>query len=340
MSTAIPPEVARRAVEWLVELQSDPVSERLRREWSRWRAADPLHEQAWQRIEAVNGRFAGLGTPATAALAQAALAPRPSVRRRQAVRTLALVFFAGGTAWTLQRHAPWREWTADLRTGPGERRRLTLEDGTRLVLNTRTAVDLRYGDTERRLRLLAGELLIDSGKDPRGRPLLVGTAQGDVLALGTRFVVRQDEPVGDATADEARHASVSVFDGRVRLLPRADRNAGLIVPAGAQSRFSARTAAAPTPVAEDCAAAWVDGMLVARGMRLDDFVAELGRYSAHPLRCDPAVAQLRVSGTYPLGDVGKVLETVAATLSLEVQIRTRFWGRQVESVGLAPRSKG
>ncbi|MES2529971.1 MAG: FecR domain-containing protein, partial [Pseudomonadota bacterium] len=119
--------------------------------------------QAWQRIEAVNGRFAGQGAPATAMVAQAALAPRRSVRRRQAVQTLAVAFFAGGTAWTLQRHTPWREWTADLRTGPGERRSLTLEDGTQLVLNTRTAVDLRYGDTERRLRLLAGELLVDSG---------------------------------------------------------------------------------------------------------------------------------------------------------------------------------
>ncbi|CAN5667875.1 FecR family protein [soil metagenome] len=328
--------MARRAVEWLVELQSDPASDALRREWSHWRMADPLHEQAWQRIESVNGRFAGLGAPATAMVAQAALTPRRSVRRRQAVQTLALVFFAGGTAWTLQRHTPWREWTADLRTGPGDRRSLTLEDGTQLVLNTRTAVDLRYGDTERRLRLLAGELLVDSGTDARERPLLVETAQGEVLAMGTRFVVRQDEAIGDEAAD----TQVSVFDGAVRLVPRADRGADLVVPAGKQSHFSGRAVAPPTPVVEDCAAAWVDGMLVARGMRLDDFLAELGRYSTCPLRCDPAVAQMRVSGTYPLADVGKVLDTVAATLSLEVQTLTRFWGRQVVSVGLAPRRKG
>ncbi len=131
-----------------------------------------------------------------------------------------------------------------------------------------------------------------------------------------------------------------MFDGAVRLLPRSDRGAGVLVPAGEQSRFNVRTVAPLTPVVEDCAAAWVAGMLVARGMRLDDFLAELGRYSPFPLRCDLAVAPLRVSGTYPLADVGKVLDTVAATLSLEVQTLTRFWGRQVVSVGLAPRRKG
>lgn len=331
---SVPPDVARRAVEWLIELQAGPMSDALRREWTCWRAADPLHEQAWQRIETVNGRLAGLSAPTTAAVAHAALAPRASVRRRQAVGTLAVLFFGGGTAWTVYQRTPWREWTADLRTGVGERRSLRLDDGTRLVLNTDSAVDVRFSATERRLRLIAGEVLVDSAKDPRGRPLLVETAQGEALALGTRFTVREV-----VTDSGLRATQVGVFEGAVRVRPRdgeSERDAQ-VLQAGQQARFTASAVAARSPVVEDSAAAWVDGMLVARGMRLAAFVAELGRYSAHALSCDRAVADLRVSGTYPVADIDKVLETVAAILSLEVQTVTRFWGHQVVRIGLAPR---
>lgn len=330
----VPPQVARRAVEWLIELQAGPMNAALQREWTAWRAADPLHEQAWQRIETVNGRLAGLAAPTTAAVARAALAPRASARRRQAVGTLAVLFFGGGAAWTAHRHAPWREWTADLRTGVGERRSLRLDDGTRIVLNTGSALDLRFSETERRLRLIAGEVWVDSAKDPRGRPLLVETAQGEALALGTRFTVCEVQ-----SDTGLRMTQVSVFDGAVRVRPRdAERDSDApVLQAGQQARFTAGAVAPRSPVVEDNAAAWIDGMLVARGMRLADFVAELGRYSAHPLSCDRAVADLRVSGTYPVADVDKVLETVAAILSLEVQTVTRFWGHQVVRIGLAPR---
>lgn len=328
----VPPEVARRAVEWLVELQAGPVTEALRCEWSSWRAADPLHEQAWQRIETVNGRLAGLAAPTTAALAHAALAPRRSARRRQAVQALAVLFFGGGAAWSAHRHTPWREWTADLRTGVGERRSLRLDDGTRIVLNTGSALDLRFSATERRLRLVAGEVWIDSAQDALGRPLLVESVQGEALALGTRFTVRALETGTAGPATEVR-----VFDGAVRVRPRDGDAASQVLQAGEQARFTARAVAPRSAVVEASAAAWTDGMLVARGMRLADFVAELGRYSVHPLSCDRAVADLRVSGTYPVADVDKVLETVAAMLSLEVQTVTRFWGHQVVRIGLAPR---
>ncbi|MDP1051476.1 FecR family protein, partial [Klebsiella quasipneumoniae] len=72
----------------------------------------------------------------------------------------------------------------------GEIRHVTLSDGTRLDLNSDSAVGLRFSATERRIRLIRGEILLTSGHDPH-RPLIVETAAGDVQALGTRFAVRE-----------------------------------------------------------------------------------------------------------------------------------------------------
>jgi transmembrane sensor len=80
----------------------------------------------------------------------------------------------------------------------------------------------------------------------------------------------------------------------------------------------------PTPV-NDTATAWTDGMLVASGMRLADFLAELSRHRPGYLGCDPAIAGLRVSGTYPLADTDRILDTLRTTLPVEIHFRTRYW---------------
>jgi transmembrane sensor len=327
----IPPAVARRAVEWLVELQDKPLSVTLHEEWRRWLAAHPDHERAWRRIEAVNGQLSGISDPLKSAIARATLAPPASNSRRRAVKSLAVLIFAGVTAWTVEEKTPWRQLTADLRTGRGERKTVQLADGTQLILNTDTAVSIAFNDEERRIKLIAGEILITTAKDPQpiGRPFLVESAQGQAKALGTYYAVRQR---GDTTA-------VSVFKGAVEIQPNERDARSLVIQAGQQASFTSSYAMQSLSFADENSIAWAEGFIVARSMRLADFIAELTRYSKAPLTCDPAVANLRVSGSYPVADIDKVLETLCATLGLELHSVTRFWGRQVVRVTLAPSRK-
>ncbi|WP_235489528.1 FecR/PupR family sigma factor regulator [Achromobacter sp. DMS1] len=83
-AAAVSPEVAERALEWLLELQGEPVPPETMQAWRRWRAAHPDHERAWRRIESVRGSLQPLASPLSAAAAQAALAPSASRNRRRA----------------------------------------------------------------------------------------------------------------------------------------------------------------------------------------------------------------------------------------------------------------
>jgi transmembrane sensor len=74
-------------------------------------------------------------------------------------------------------------------------------------------------------------------------------------------------------------------------------------------------------------------MLLADGMRLGDFSAELGRYLPSLLRCDPAVANLRISGAFPLDHPERILSMLVSTYP--VQALRRFGGYWVT---LAPLS--
>lgn len=314
----VPPEVAQRAVEWWVELGSGRATDATRAGLARWRAQDPLHEAAWRHIEKVNGRFARFAGGAGAEAARTALlAP---ARRRAALKTLSVLLGVGGAAWMTERSTPWQAWRADLRTAIGERRTITLADRTVLTLNTDSAVNLRFDALARTIQLVRGEIMVASGHDPHApaRPFSVVTEQGALQPLGTRFAVR----------GQAATTRLEVFQGAVRATPHDAPAAARVIDAGQTTRFT-RTALEPVGPLADDAAAWTDGMLVAAGMRLGDLIAELDRYRPGRLDCDAAVADLRVSGTYPLDDTERILAVLRATLPVEIASFTRYWVRVV-----------
>lgn len=326
-AATIPPAVAQRALDWLMALQDEPVAPATTAAWHRWLAEHPDHERAWRRVESVMGQLQPLACTTHAAIAQATLAPASRGRRR-ALSTLALLAFAGGGGWLLQRELPWLTWQATHRTQVGERRNVMLADGTELILNTDSAVDVLYDDTLRRVRLLAGEILVTTSADahPAPRPFLIETPQGIARALGTRYTVR--------LWDEA--TEVCVFDGKVQLEPRSARARHHIVSAGHRACYTSQSITHDEP-ADELSVAWTEGFLVARDMRLDRFLDELRRHTRETLRCDPSAAALRVSGSFPLGDVRKVLEVLSITLDLRLVIQTRYWGERI--ILVEPRAK-
>lgn len=74
---------------------------------------------------------------------------------------------------------------------------------------------------------------------------------------------------------------------------------------------------------------WTDGLLTARNMPLDAFLAELARYQRGWLRCGPGVAALRVSGVFLLDDLPAALDTLARSLPVRIERATRWWTRVV-----------
>ncbi|MDP0978008.1 FecR family protein, partial [Klebsiella pneumoniae] len=75
------------------------------------------------------------------------------------------------------RHKPWQPWTADQHTAIGEQRHLTLPDGTRLLINTDSSLNIAFSEHVRRIELLQGEVMITTAKDPAPahRPFIVQT---------------------------------------------------------------------------------------------------------------------------------------------------------------------
>lgn len=312
--TGMPAAVARQAVEWWVELAAPQCDDRARQRFLYWRQAHPDHERAWLHIERMAGRLQTLNAPLASQVAQTALLTRHPLKRRAAIKTLAGVLFVGGAGWSAQRYSHWRGWSADQHTGIGERRTITLDDGSTLTLNTDSVVDIRFDAEVRELHLVRGEILLATAADPR--PFRVATAQGWLRPLGTRFAVRE-------YPDRSR---LEVFQGAVEIRLRDAPGSGRTVQAGERAIYRRAGVEPVTPLTAS-AGAWAQGMLVADRTRLADFIAELGRYRPGVVNCDPQIAGLRLSGTYPLADTNRILASLSATLPVRIQFITRYWVR-------------
>lgn len=306
----ISPVVARQAVQWWMELRAPEAGVQTQQALQQWRGASPEHEAAWRRIESVVAGMADLPLP----LARATLTGVPAQSRRRTVQLLTAMVVVGGSALLVRESGVHRPWLADARTAVGERRTLRLADGTSVDLNTGSAVNIRFTTEHRVLELVAGEVLVQTGQDALGRPFSVQTDVGNVRAIGTRFTVRAHD----------NSVEVGVLQGAVELTPAHAAGAARRLDAGQQARMSPTVALSAEMMAEG-AGSWAEGMLVVSGMRLDDFLTELGRYRSGRLGCDPVVAHLKVSGAYPLADTDKVLAALTSALPVQVHAFTRYW---------------
>jgi transmembrane sensor len=210
-------------------------------------------------------------------------------------------------------HLPWQQWTADQRTAVGEQKNLQLPDGTQLLLNTDSAVNIAFNPRERRVMLLDGEVLISTANDSSARPFIVETPEGTARALGTRFCVRT----------EAFISHVSVLEGQVAITPQLLQQTTTLN-AGERQSFKLNRFDAPERF-DIAAVSWDKGMLLANNMRLDELLGELSRYRPGVLRCHPDVAALRVSGAFSLRDTDASLRLLSDTLPLNINRLTRYW---------------
>lgn len=306
--------VLAEAAHWYAVFCSGEASEDDHRHWRYWHDMDPRHQQAWQQVERLQSQIKEL--PARLAKETLDIAERESLRRRTVLKSLML--FAGSASFALSgwRAGSWGEWVADYRTSVGERRQLVLADGSLLTMNTDSALDIQFTDSQRLLHLHTGEILVETAPDSSGRPFLIETKAGRIQALGTKFMVRQQ--------DENK-SKVSVLESAVSIQP-GKLTTPLVLEQGRQVVFDTDHIGTPSPV-DDLAASWIRGVLIAVDWRLDNLLAELSRYRHGWLGCDPAVAGFRVSGAFQLSDTDAALAALEKSFPVTLTRRTRYWVR-------------
>ncbi len=291
--------------------------------------AEPINGMAWEAtegpIEAV-GAYAAI--PELRELREAALASRPpraqTFWRWAAGGAVAASFIAGlilfmpiissdPSASTVQTASSVERYT----TSVGERRTISQPDGSRIVLNTGSVVEVAYSPARRDIRLLSGQALFRVAHDP-ARPFVVVAGDRRITATGTAFDVR----IGDNGA-----VAVTLIEGHVRVEPLRRQGSESAAPATSVDTLDPGERLASTNGNVQVATAdieretsWTRGQIIFRDDRMTDAIAEVNRYSTDRLVInDPRVASLRVSGAFSAGSTQNFVAAVTAFYPIEAR---------------------
>lgn len=196
-------------------------------------------------------------------------------------------------------------------TAVGERRSILLADGSRVVLDTASAVEVTFGAHARDVRLQRGRAYFMVAHDP-SRPFTVAAGAERVTAVGTRFDVRIDPT----------QVQVVMAEGQVEV--RGPGAGGRVWSLRAGQALSSGPGSTVRVSSVDPAEAmlWRSGQLSFRDTPLAEAAAELNRYTRTQLIVrDPAVAALRISGTFRAGDPARFGRTVEAIYPVHMRAR-------------------
>jgi transmembrane sensor len=292
----------RTAAEWFA-MRLGGTDRKLDRQFNAWLAEDPAHREEYALCEI------------TWEVSQDAAReiPQPNrawwddgaaVGRRAAVFAVAAAALAA-VVWF------WPPATLSFATAAGEQRTLVLEDGSRITLNTRTRIGVRFERHAREIILEGGEAFFEVSHDA-SRPFTVRTPIGSTRAVGTRFNVYFEE----------RRLSVTIADGSV-LVDGPSAGNGVLVGAGSRAELRAGTARAVVEPADlPAALGWMSRRLEANNALLADVLRDFSRYTRLAVRAaTPAIAQLRVSAVLRTGDLEALQATLKDAFGLEIERR-------------------
>lgn len=211
-------------------------------------------------------------------------------------------------------------------TAVGMQRTIELADGSRVLLNTDSEVEIELGIATREIRLLKGEALFEVAKDP-GRPFLVYAGNGLVRAVGTAFSVylRNENSV-----------SVTVTEGEVELAAMPElapsdlaRDTGPEVPAPLATLKAGQVATFGHKVESiqflalneiERQLSWRDGMLRFDGEPLSHVVEEVSRYTTQKIVIlDPGLADLRIGGYFKVGETEAMFEALETSFGVHAE---------------------
>jgi len=288
------------AIDWWLRQNNGPLSKREQADFAAWLASDVANKTAFEKISNITETIAAHRPGAKPGRKKRRSRVKPAAAIAGAV---ALFFFYDDLSVYLR---------SDYSTGTGETKLVTLDDGSHVELDAKSAIAVHFSAGQRRLSLLEGEAWFEVSPDA-ARPFVVEAVDGTVTALGTAFDV----------AVQKTWAHVMVTQHRVAV---ESGGSSVIVEEGQQSSYAKGTAAQPPePVNIEHATAWRRGKLIFRNRPLGEVVEELGRFHhGYVYIVNSALRTRPVTGVFQADDPLAALDEIETSLGVHAAYLSNY----------------
>lgn len=331
------------AAEWLVRLSSSTPAEADLIAWRQWLDEDSANrlvfedlQRLWASTKRVppsaetlallldpeeKGADKPLEPPQERGWVQA-LKERAIAPRYVAALVASTVFAIAVTIFTIRLQGNSAQ-VESLTTQVGQDDTVLLQDGSRVDLGGRSAVEVKYTRSRRHLEMLSGEAYFQD-RDYAKWPFVVSAGNLQVRAIGTAFDVEKDE----------NQAAVSVVRGLVEVSlsghrigssasdmvdPRAANGPTLLVRPGEKVVIHSDGSMHEYTIDPAEAIAWRQGRLEFTDVNLKEVIEAVNRYAARPIViASPTVGAMRFTGTVFVRATGEWVHSLPAVFPLIV----------------------
>ena len=332
------PEIEAEARAWIITLDGSPATDELA-EFQAWLQSNPQHRQifdqtvaTWNAMDRLSEvYFNRFENQPRAGSTRRSISP---LRNYTVGAILAGLFlFAGVITLFLYPNIDNGVTQADgismaYSTAIGEIKTVSLPDGSKLLLNSNTKIDISFNEAARLVHLGEGEAYFDVSH-AIDKPFIVYAGKYVVKATGTAFSVEILGGELDVLVTEGR-VEVATLQSPVTGNEQPDSSriadADSLVPLMQGQRIilnehtdmlESIQRVAPESIKKNLA--WRDGMLMFDNDPLDFVIAEINRYTKVKIMItDSTIRDMRFGGYFRIGDVPVILATMEENYGLKV----------------------
>jgi transmembrane sensor len=297
--------VRQEAARWFARARSGEWDGAAQAALDAWLAENPRHAAEYRMLESIWQAAATMPEDRLRALADPPRRDsRPAIRRALASGLCVLAIGTGTWLWQSGSDG------AEYRSALGERRSITLPDGSTAELNGQTRLQVQFDGSERRVVLREGEALFAVEKYP-DRPFVVDAGLARAKVTGTRFDVRRDPDQVQVVVESGSVEVAGVHDQKP--IPVTTGNAVRVDGGGRAGP------ARSVPVA--AMLAWREGQIVFSDTGLASAVREVSRYRQQPIVLAPGqgLENLRLTSVFRTSDTDSFIRALPQILPVEVR---------------------
>ncbi|MBA3067782.1 MAG: DUF4880 domain-containing protein [Hyphomonas sp.] len=333
------PDLTAEACAWLAQLETGKLSKEDMAAFREWIQRSPRHYEEIRRLAELSlevNVLTGMAEPL-----------KEAAKRKHIVRRSGKTSRGGNAFWRwgafslagtcalafavfsqLRPPAPAMPEPIYLATAVGETQDVSLEDGSRVKLNTDSKIEVEFAQASRSVYLEKGEAFFDVAHDT-SRPFTVYAGDRSVTAVGTAFSVRWTDEELVVTVSEGKVAygrglSRSAADQIVQVSASAPPPAAALLGAGQRLEVSSLSNAETVERLPDNVMsrelAWRSGFLDFEDAPLQEVVREMQRYTPQRIEiADQETADLRFGGVFRIGQTDAFFEALELSFGVEVE---------------------
>ena len=321
--------IEAEAAAWVARFDAGAVSARDQAAFQEWLNRSALHREIiaeygnlWSEFDALKPLAGGDAAGPMAGVQDGRAGSLKRAGHWLVACAAVVLVFAGGTATFYPQIRKLAASASSPPIGPyetavGGNRRITLADGSTVILNTNSKLDIDFSGNRRDVHLVRGEAFFEVVHD-KARPFTVYANNYVVRDIGTAF---------DVHLSMTGIVEVGVTKGSVEVSPADTRGTGSakspsVLVAGQNVILDQKVEPAKVVSSDDMSRklAWRQGQLIYAGQPLKEVLADISRYSDIKIElADPELENLPVGGAFQTDQIGAIFAALEHNFGVQAE---------------------